>query len=71
MRARLDWNEGMLVIESEAVRREAVGCIVFHEKGFKLEFGFILECGRSGSCFHADSGIYFGPDLDPVARNHN
>ena len=21
-------------------------------------FGFILECGRSGSCFHADSGIY-------------
>src|SRR4029453_3401214 len=29
MRARLDWNERMLVIESEAVRREAVGCIAW------------------------------------------
>ena len=48
-----------------------VRCIAFHEKVFKLGFGFILECGRSGSCFHADSGIYFGPDLDPIARNHN
>jgi hypothetical protein len=59
------------VIESEAVRRRAVGCIVFHGKVFKLGFGFILECERSGSCFHADSGIDFGPDLDPLARNHN
>jgi len=31
----------MLVIESEAVRREAVGCIAFHEKAFKLEMKFI------------------------------
>jgi hypothetical protein len=27
------------------------GCIVFHEKVFKLGFGFILECGRSGPCW--------------------
>ena len=46
-------------------------CIGFPEKVFKLGFGFILECGRLGSCFHADSGICFGPDLDPLARNHN
>jgi len=41
MRARLNWNERMLVIESEAVRREAVRCIAFHEKAFKLEMKFI------------------------------
>jgi hypothetical protein len=29
MAARLAWNERLLVIESEAVRREAVGCIVW------------------------------------------
>jgi len=58
-------------MESEEPSLPAVPCIVFHEKVFKLGFGFILECGRSGSCFHADSGIYFGPGLDPVARNHN
>jgi len=27
MAAGLAWNEGVLVIESEIVRREAVGCI--------------------------------------------
>jgi hypothetical protein len=29
------------IIESEAVRRRAVGCIVFHEKAFKLKMKFI------------------------------
>ena len=29
MGARLDWNDSLLVIESEAVRGEAVGCIVW------------------------------------------
>jgi hypothetical protein len=29
MAARLAWNEGVLVIESEAVCREAVGCIAW------------------------------------------
>jgi hypothetical protein len=29
MAARLVWNERLLVIESETVRREAVGCIAW------------------------------------------
>jgi hypothetical protein len=44
-------------------------CIGFHEKVFKLRFGFILICGdwdRASMRTHC-----FGPGLDPVARNHN
>jgi hypothetical protein len=67
----LDEIQGVVASTLILFRNGAVGFIDFHEKVFKLKFGFILECGRSGSCFHADSGIYFGPDLDPVARNHN
>jgi hypothetical protein len=67
--ARLAWNGSFLVIESETVRRRAVGCIGFHEKVFKLRCGFILICGdwdRASMRTHC-----FGPGLDPVARNHN
>jgi hypothetical protein len=48
MRARLNWNERMLVIESEAVRRDAVGCIVFHEKAVKFGLRYILIWVRCG-----------------------
>jgi hypothetical protein len=34
-----------------------VGFIDFHEKVFKLKFGFIVSAGELGSCFHADSGV--------------
>jgi len=50
------------VIGSEAVRGETVGCIIFHEKRFKLKLfcaevraiGIVLPCG-----------LRFGPGLDP------
>jgi len=29
-----------------------------------------MSAGELGSCFHADSGVFFGPGLDPVARDH-
>ena len=47
----------------------AFGFIGFHEKVFKLRFGFILICGdwdRASMRTHC-----YGSGLDPVARNHD
>jgi hypothetical protein len=65
----VNWNGSVFTELSEASERPAVGCIAFHEKVFKLRFGFILICGdwdRASMRTHC-----FGPGLDPVARNHN
>ena len=56
------WNERVLVIQREAVRGPAVGCIAFHEKVFKLKL-FCVEVGAIGIVLPC--GLRFGPGLDP------
>jgi hypothetical protein len=53
---------------SEKLRLRAGRCIGFHEKVFKLKFGFTMSAGELGSCFHADSGCFVSPGSDPVTR---
>ena len=49
MATRLAWNERVLIIKSEAVRREAVGCIAWlgiYGENLSCEFLLVL----SGEC---------------------
>jgi hypothetical protein len=60
------WNECVLIIESEAVRRTASGFIAFHEKAFKLKMK-LISFGWAALWDRASMRTrYGGPGLDPI-----